>query len=148
MTQFGDQLRRLRLAARLTQAAVAEAIGVSNTYISALESGRKPAPPQALVTALAACLGVEEQVLWNVAVEEREERLRQRIAGVPTSHRVRRPPPATPQPGAAFTDRNAELGAMAHTVEAFRGLTESPKRRKRLAALLEELAKILRDDDA
>jgi len=139
---FGEQLKDLRIAAGLTQAVVAEAIGVSNTYISALESGRKPAPPQALVTALAACLGVEEEVLWNLALEEREERLRQRIAGVPTSHRSRRTAPRTPL--AQPRRKSEDVGAV---LESFRDVTRSPKQRKKLAGLLEDLAKFLREED-
>ena len=142
MPRFGEQLRELRVAAGLTQAVVAEAIGVSNTYISALESGRKPAPPQALVTALAVCLGVEEEALWNLALEEREERLRQRIAGVPTSHRSRRT--ASRAPASAPRAKKDDVGAV---LESFRDVTRSPKRRKKLARLLEDLAKFLREED-
>jgi len=143
MPRFGEQLRALRVEAGLTQAAVAEAIGVTNTYVSALESGRKPAPPQALVTALAACLGVDERALWNLALEEREERLRRRIAGVPTSHRSKR----TPSPASASRPLPArdDVGAI---MESFRDVTGTPTRRKKLARILEDLARFLREADA
>jgi len=141
MPRFGEQLRELRRSAGLTQAVVAEAIGVSNTYISALESGRKPAPPQALVTALAACLGVEEDALWNLALEEREERLRQRIAGVPTSRRSRRPAPRAP-----IVELRSPTDDVGAVLESFRDVAKSPTRRKRLASLLEDLAKFLREE--
>ena len=53
--------------------------------VSAIEKGKKPAPPRALVNALAGVLGVDEVALWTVAQREREERLRRRIEGFPRS---------------------------------------------------------------
>ena len=85
---FGQSLRENRRRVGLTQAELAAKIGVSNTYISALESGRKQAPPRALVEALAASLEVSAESLWGAARAEREARLRLRINGVPTSLRV------------------------------------------------------------
>jgi len=87
---FAHVLRQHRRRLRLTQAELAGKIGVSNTYISALESGRKQAPPRALVEALAASLDVPAATLWQTARAEREEHLRSRINGVPTSRRVSR----------------------------------------------------------
>lgn len=80
MSQFGDTLQELRIESGLTQLQVAERVGVSNAYISALESGRKPAPPYAIVSAMAAALTVDEEPLWDVASAEREDR---RPAGCP-----------------------------------------------------------------
>jgi len=85
MQGFGEYLRTLRSDAGKTQAELAEAIGVSNAYVSAIEKGKKPAPPRALVNALAGVLGVDEVALWTVAQREREERLRRRIEGFPRS---------------------------------------------------------------
>lgn len=139
MPTFGEQLKALRSAAGLTQASIAESIGVSNTYISALESGRKAAPPYALVAALAACLGVEEQMLWDPAVAEREERLRQRIAGVPTSRRIRRSPTPTPVRD-PIDDPERPLGLLESLHESV-----DPARREKVADLLKQLADVLRD---
>jgi DNA-binding XRE family transcriptional regulator len=55
---LGDRVRRLRLLRNLTQAEVAEKAGVSQSYISQLESGRF-VPSAYLLRALAAALGVE-----------------------------------------------------------------------------------------
>ena len=87
---FGETLRELRLRNNLTQADLAERIGVSHVYISSLERGAKPAPRHALVLALAHSLGVSEEELWASAQEEREERLRAQIKGQPTSRRTQR----------------------------------------------------------
>lgn len=139
MADFGEQLRRWRDAANLTQAEVAAQIGVSNTYISALESGRKPAPPYALVSALAACLGVDEGVLWGVAQAEREERLRQRIQGVPTSLRRRREA-SLPEAPASVDPLEASWRALSQSVK-------TPESRRRLADALDHLARSLRKEN-
>ena len=61
--RFGETLRRLRKEKDLTQAALAEQIGVTHDYISALEIGDKRAPRLEIVVALAKSLGVEEDEL-------------------------------------------------------------------------------------
>jgi len=49
MTPFGKHLKKLREQKGITQAALARALDVSPAYLSALEHGRKGAPPAALV---------------------------------------------------------------------------------------------------
>ncbi len=139
MAGFGSRIRELRQRAGLTQWQVAEKTGVSNTYISALESGRKPAPPHVIVTALAACLHTDEDELWGVARAEREERLRRRIDGVPTSHRVSRS--SVPLP-----DRETmPLGdPLADALRMLDDTTKDPKQRRSLAQALQTLADSLR----
>ncbi len=44
MTPFGEAVRRLRTVKGVTQKQMAEAIGVSPAYLSALEHGRRSAP--------------------------------------------------------------------------------------------------------
>lgn len=44
MTPFGERVRAMRLAKGVTQKEMAEAIGVSPAYLSALEHGRRGAP--------------------------------------------------------------------------------------------------------
>lgn len=78
---FGEQLRAARKAIGLSQAELGARVGVSNTYISALESSQKLAPAFELVGALAHALGISEGALWEAAKEEREKRLRERING-------------------------------------------------------------------
>jgi transcriptional regulator with XRE-family HTH domain len=55
---FGQQLRRLRSAAGLTQEALAERSGVSVDAISALENGRRHRPRPDTVLMLAEGLGL------------------------------------------------------------------------------------------
>jgi len=140
IVRFGDKLRELRQQAGMTQWQIAERTGVSNTYISALESGRKPAPPHAVVTALAACLEVKEKTLWDLAQREREERLRRRINGVPTSQRVHqdeaRPAPEPPT-GDAGVDR---------ALRSLKAAVVDPKQRRSLANMLDAIARSLRED--
>ena len=140
MKTFGDRIRELRRERKLTQWEVADHTGVSNTYISALESGRKPAPPHAIVTALAACLQISEETLWKLARSEREERLKLRIDGIPTSQRTMRSQSASIEsPGSALLDDSLE-----QAVQTLKEGATSAKQRHLLARKLEELAKDLR----
>lgn len=136
---FGLCLRELRKSAGVTQADLAASIGVSNTYISALESGRKPAPPHALVSAIAARLGVPDAALWQSAQAEREDHLRRRIQGVPTSLRRRR--------HTEEKTRAVEDDAIEASVRALTRTAQSPETRKQLAEALEQLARALRQED-
>lgn len=138
MPLFGETIRELRVRAGLTQSQVAEQIGVSNTYISALESGRKTAPPYALVAALSTSLGVDAQHLWSIARGEREDRLRQRIRGVPTSQRTCVADP--PAPGDSRSERDDAEAAFAFLANA----VKTPRERRLLARALEALAENLR----
>jgi len=115
---------------------VAERVGVSNAYISALESGRKPAPPYAVVSAMAAALTVDEESLWSVARVERENHLKQRIAGRPAALRIRyrqetevaTQPARTTQPSPLESELAAAfeaLCALATTTEDRRRLIEA-----------------------
>lgn len=49
MTPFGARLRELRARHDVTQGAMAEALGVSSAYLSALEHGRRGRPTFAFV---------------------------------------------------------------------------------------------------
>lgn len=54
----GAALRAARLAAGLSQAALADALGVSHTYISHLEAGRRPRTKDGFLARVADALGV------------------------------------------------------------------------------------------
>ena len=143
MNTFGNRIKELRRNIGLTQWDVANRTGVSNTYISALESGRKPAPPHVIVTALAACLQTSEEALWTLARAEREERLKRRIDGIPTSQRIARASKATIS--LHVQDRSdAQLEAAIQTLRDSTTSTTSAKQRQTLAQELETLAKRLR----
>lgn len=139
MQTFGDRIKEARQELGLTQWQVADRTGVSNTYISALESRRKPAPPHAIVTALAACLQTSEDDLWILARAEREERLKQRIDGIPTSQRTTRTAAATDNLCADPSDQVLE-----QAIQTLRESTQDPKQRYSLAKTLETLATSLR----
>jgi transcriptional regulator with XRE-family HTH domain len=65
MTPFGARLRALRAERGLTLHAMADALGVSPAYLSALEHGRRGRPTHALVVAICAQLNI----IWDDADE-------------------------------------------------------------------------------
>ena len=65
MTPFGERLRALRAERGMTQKQMAEAIGVSPAYLSALEHGRRGTPRWILVQQIIACLNI----IWDEADE-------------------------------------------------------------------------------
>lgn len=67
-SEFGDRMRELREAAGLTQAALAEKLGVPQSAISQWEGGRH-APPVTSVPDLAKALGVEAGELFKPATK-------------------------------------------------------------------------------
>lgn len=54
---FGDAIRQLRLGKRLSQAQVADWVGIDVTYLSKIENNRVPPPAEAVVRRLADVLG-------------------------------------------------------------------------------------------
>ncbi len=65
MTPFGVRLRRLRAERGLRLKDMADALGVSAAYLSALEHGRRGRPTHAMVVAICAQLGI----IWDDADE-------------------------------------------------------------------------------
>jgi transcriptional regulator with XRE-family HTH domain len=65
VTPFGERLRTLRAERGLTLQVMAEALGVSPAYLSALEHGRRGRPTHALVVAICAQLNI----IWDEADE-------------------------------------------------------------------------------
>lgn len=65
MTPFGERLRELRAERNMTQKKMAEKIGVSAAYLSALEHGKRGTPRWILVQQIIACLNV----IWDEADE-------------------------------------------------------------------------------
>ena len=65
LTPFGAHLRQLRAARSMTAAAMARAVGVTPTYLAALERGRRGRPSWALVQRIIGHLGV----IWDEAAE-------------------------------------------------------------------------------
>jgi transcriptional regulator with XRE-family HTH domain len=65
MTPFGVRLRQLRDERGIPLKAMAEALGVSAAYLSALEHGRRGRPTHAMVVAICAQLNI----IWDEADE-------------------------------------------------------------------------------
>jgi transcriptional regulator with XRE-family HTH domain len=65
MTPFGDKLRELRRARKLTQKDMARALNVSPAYLSALEHGHRSAPSFDFVQRVTGYLNV----IWDDAEE-------------------------------------------------------------------------------
>ncbi len=63
MTPFGLRLRDIRRQRNLTLAALAEQLGVSSAYLSALEHGRRGTPGPGLVMEICGALGL----IWDEA---------------------------------------------------------------------------------
>lgn len=65
MTPFGEHLRQLRRARQMTQQQMAEGIGVSAAYLSALEHGHRGKPSFAFIQRLIGFLNI----IWDEAEE-------------------------------------------------------------------------------
>ena len=65
MTPFGVRLRQLRAERGIALKDMAEALGVSAAYLSALEHGRRGRPTHAMVVAICALLNI----IWDEADE-------------------------------------------------------------------------------
>jgi transcriptional regulator with XRE-family HTH domain len=67
MTPFGEKLRALRAAKKITQRDMAAALQISAAYLSALEHGRRGTPAAGLVHQICQYLGL----IWDDADELR-----------------------------------------------------------------------------
>ena len=65
MTPFGVKLRQIRAERGMSLRQMAEALGVSPAYLSALEHGRRGRPTHAMVVAICAQLNI----IWDEADE-------------------------------------------------------------------------------
>lgn len=65
MTPFGARLRQLRLDRKVTLTEMAEAVGVSSAYLSALEHGKRGRPSWNLIQRIIAYFNV----IWDDAEE-------------------------------------------------------------------------------
>ncbi len=87
---FATELKRARLAAGLSQAELGDLAGLTGSYLSLLESRRKPPPREDLVAALAKTLRIDERRLQELAAMERTpEPVRQRVIRL-VEDRIRR----------------------------------------------------------
>ena len=64
MTPFGEKVRALRREKGVSQGQMAEALGVSGAYLSALEHGRRGRPSWYLLQRMIGYLGV----IWDLSL--------------------------------------------------------------------------------
>ena len=82
MTDFATYLKRKRESAGLTQVELAGKVGLTGSYISILESRKKPPPSDTVLKRLARALEVGEDEILEVAhLDLRGARRRRRTAG-------------------------------------------------------------------
>src|SRR5688500_2515944 len=105
---FAQLLRRHRLAAGLTQEALAEAAGLSARAVRSLERGERTVPHQDTVQLLGGALGLTtaDAGALGAAVERR------RSPRAPLVGREALAPPALPVPLTSFVGREAEVEAL------------------------------------
>jgi transcriptional regulator with XRE-family HTH domain len=78
--RFADYLKEARARAGLTQAGLAARCRLTGSYVSLLESGRKPSPSDPVVRRLAAALGLDEAGALQVAhLDRAPEELRRTV---------------------------------------------------------------------
>ena len=65
--EFGDRLRRLRAARRLSVRRLARLVAVSPSYLSRIERGHVPPPSERTITRLARALSIEPDELLAAA---------------------------------------------------------------------------------
>jgi len=65
--EFGARLRQLRKQAGLSQAELADKVGVNFTYLSKIESGAKSAPSEKVILRLAKLLNTDRDELMTLA---------------------------------------------------------------------------------
>jgi predicted ATPase/DNA-binding XRE family transcriptional regulator len=107
---FGQQLRRLRDAAGLTQAELAERAGISEKAVGALESGRRQRPYPSTIRALADALELSDA---DRATLSDATRGRSRPSAPATGDR-----PVIPTPPTAIVGRERELAEIAILLDA------------------------------
>jgi predicted ATPase/transcriptional regulator with XRE-family HTH domain len=108
---FGERLRRLRVAAGLSQEALAERAGLSVQAIGALETGKRRRPYPHTVAALADALELTEHERAALA----EARTAQAGAGTPAAERTRM---ALPRRRTPLVGREADVRAIVARLRA------------------------------
>src|SRR5262249_30093878 len=114
---FGELLRRYRLAAGLTQEALAERTGLSVRGLSDLERGARRSPYPGTVRRLVQALNLSDAERADL------QAVRDRQAVATASHHRRKPPSSLPASLTGFVGRERELAEISRLLEACRLLT-------------------------
>jgi predicted ATPase len=115
---FGTLLRQHRLAAGLSQEALAEKAGLSVRGLSDLERGVRRAPYPATVARLAEALGLDAAARMALATTGRRAE-----TPVDSDDGADRPEPALPTPLSSFVGRERELAEIGRLLKTTRLLT-------------------------
>lgn len=107
LTQYGRAVRKLRIDANMTAREMAKKVGLTASFLSAVETGRKPVPAD-LVTKVAAALNLSEEEKTKLRQAAEKSKKEFRIAA-----------------GKSSTDRDRELLEM--FARGFNNLTEERK---------------------
>lgn len=105
---FGDRLRRYRVAAGLSQEALAERAGIAARTIGAIEQGTSTAPYRGTVLCLANALGIPDDERATFMAVSRFRRPRSRVAATV----IHLDPHALPPSLIELVDRDENPGAM------------------------------------
>jgi len=117
---FGDLLRRVRLAASLSQEALAERAGLSAAAIAALERGRRTAPRAETARLLTDALGLSAE--QRVAFLASANRVAASTPPAPTLPVVETIPPAPPLSPTRLIGREHEEAAVQHLLAPEHGV--------------------------
>jgi non-specific serine/threonine protein kinase len=115
--EFGELLRHYRLAAGLTQEALAERTGLSARGISDLERGARRAPQPTTLRRLALALDLSDDERAHL------QAIRDRRATASATRPRRRPPSSLPAPLTGFVGRERELAEVGQLLDSSRLLT-------------------------
>ena len=80
MATFGERVRQLRVAMRMSQRDLAERVGVDYTYLSKIENNKMDPPSDKVIRKMAAELGADEEELLALAAKVSQEELRETVA--------------------------------------------------------------------
>jgi ribosome-binding protein aMBF1 (putative translation factor) len=81
--RYGAKVRWLRQGARLTGRELCRRVGITPSYLSDIETGRRlPAP--SVSDRIADALGIDHDALWRLALLERLSERDLRVLGFPT----------------------------------------------------------------
>ena len=80
MAAFGERVRQLRVAMRMSQRDLAERVGVDYTYLSKIENNKMDPPSDKVIRKMAAELGADEEGLLALAAKVSQGELRETVA--------------------------------------------------------------------
>jgi len=79
MATFGERVRQLRVAMRMSQRDLAERVGVDYTYLSKIENNKMDPPSDKVIRKMAAELGADEEELLSLAAKVSQGELRESV---------------------------------------------------------------------